>query len=269
MSKKIPWWRKPNHENDQDDNKDNNDKSYKDDGDNREESNRSNPRDKEYGHQRRDWNNRPSELFGTSFDEDLDRFFSRSPFGHRDDLFMDFEREIGEMHERMDKIFKKAVDGNIEKPSKGGPFVYGFSMRTGPDGIPHVQEFGNMSPDMMRRFREANNLKLPGPGEVKSETAKSALPTREPLTDIIEHDDHFTITLELPGVDKKEIQLEIKDDILEVNVDTPLRQYFKKLPLPSEVDPGSIEASFNNGVLDVNVNRLKEKEKKGKRIKIK
>ena len=57
---------------------------------------------------------------------------------------MDFERDIEDMHERMDKIFKQAVDGKLEKPGKGGPFVYGFSMRTGPDGVPHVQEFGNI-----------------------------------------------------------------------------------------------------------------------------
>lgn len=264
MSKRTPWWRKPNHE---EDNEDNDNTSCKDDFDIRDESNRT--RDRDYRQRRKDWNNRPSGLFRSSFDEDFDRLFQRSPFFDRADPFMDFEREIGGMHERMDKIFKQALDGKIEKQGKGGPFVYGFSMRTGPDGIPHVQEFGNMSPEMMHRFREGNNLSLPGPGEIQTETGTIALPRREPLTDIIEHNDHFTITLELPGIDKKDIDLEIKDDILEVNVDTPLRKYFKKLPLPSEVEPKSIDASFNNGVLDVNVKRLIAEPKKGKRIKIK
>ena len=125
-----------------------------------------------------------------------------------------------------------------------------------------------MSPEMMRRFRESNKMSLPGPGEMNSEINEDVVIGREPLTDLIEHDDHFTVTMELPGVEKKDINLETTDDELEVSVDTPLRKYYKKLHLPCEIDSGTISASFNNGVLDVNIKQLKPKSKKGKKIKI-
>ena len=188
---------------------------------------------------------------------------------------MDVEREFEEMHERMDKVFKHAMDGKLEKPNSGGPFVYGFSMRTGPDGIPHIQQFGNMSPEMLRRFGTTGALPLRGSGEIGSTSGLNERPNkavgleinrREPLTDIIEHDKHFTITMELPGIEKKDIDLNIINNELEVLVDNPERKYYKKLPLPSEVDPEIISANFKNGVLDVSVKRLKPLQ--GKKIKI-
>ena len=261
MVRWTPWWRKPHDDKERDE--------ELDEKDDREKQSKSiKVRDRPYGERGDDWMPK-DRLFRSPFDEEFDRFFSGSPFGNRNDIFSGFEREIEDMHQRMDRIFKNAMDGKLEKPGKGGPFVYGFSMRTGPDGVPHVQEFGNMSPEMMRRFRESNRLSLPEPGEVKTESSDYALPSREPLTDIIEHNDHITITLELPGVEKKDVNLEVEDGALVVDVDTPIRKYFKKLPLPTEVDANSIAASFNNGVLEVNLNRPKPKKKKGKRIKIK
>lgn len=261
MSRRTPWWRKPYDEKENDDEVDEENKGK------RKKSKKTN--EQPYGEIKDDWLPHRRGFPRSPFDDEFDRFFSRSPFLGRDDPFKSFERDMEEMHERMDKIFQQAMDGKIEKPGEGGPFVYGFSMRTGPDGVPHVQEFGNMSPEIMRRFRDANNISLPGPGEVKTETSKYALPSREPLTDIMEHDDHFIITLELPGIERKDIDLEIEDGALVIDVDAGDRKYYKKLPLPSKVDPKSISASFKNGVLDVKINRLKPKQKKGKKIKIK
>ena len=264
MSKKIPWWRKPyDNEDDYEDNEGSHDELEKrQNKDKAGEVRNLRGRPAPLGRRRENDSAFQSEFFRSSFDDEFDRFFSRSPF-------MDFEQDMENMHERMDRIMKQAMEGNLEKRGKGGPFVYGFSMRTGPDGVPHVQEFGNMSPEMMRRFRTSDNTSLPGPGEVRTETSDHALPSRQPLTDIMEHDDHITITLELPGVEKKDINLEIEDDALVVNVDTDARKYFKKLPLPAEVEPKSIDASFNNGVLDVNVKRLEPKPKKGEKIEVK
>lgn len=265
MSNRLPWWRKP-HDKDED-NEDDEKVNEKEKMEKRERYRRA--KDKLYGDAREDWLTRQDRRFSSPFDDEFDTIFRGSPFTDSDDIFKGVERDIEEMHERMDRIFGHAMEGRLEKPSIGGPFVYGFSMRTGSDGIPHVQEFGNVSPDMMRKFRASQNLTLPGPGDIKSEMSDSLPSSREPLTDIIEHDDHYTITLELPGIEKKDINLEIEDNMLMVDVNTDIRKYFKRLPLPSEVEPKSIAASFNNGVLDVNINRSKSNPKKGKKIKIK
>jgi HSP20 family protein len=174
-------------------------------------------------------------------------------------------------------MFQQAMEGKLEKPGAGGPFVYGISMRTGPDGVPHIQEFGNMPPEIRERMNPPRRLPLTAAGELGSDitgvgsddSETQGFQSRKPLTDIMECDDHLNITMELPGIEKKDIELEIVDNELEVNVDTPVRRYHNKLPLPTEVDPNSISANFKNGVLDVNVKRVIPKATKGKRIKIK
>ena len=74
--------------------------------------------------------------------------------------------------------------------------------------------------------------------------------------------------MELPGVEKKEIDLKSQDHELEVTVDNPLRKYYKKLSLPAEVEPKSITANFKNGVLEVQLKRVEPKKMTGKKIKI-
>jgi len=53
-------------------------------------------------------------------------------------------------------------------------------------------------------------------------------------------------------------------DGLTISVDTPQRKYQKELPLPEEVDPKPVNASYKNGVLAI---RFKKKSK-GEKISI-
>lgn len=269
MTKRTPWWRQPHDDEYDDEENDDEDKDKK------KESRKDKGRP--YDRRSEDWHPARPKIFDSPFDEGFDRFFGRSPFGFRDDFFMDFERDFADMHKRMDDVFKQAMDGKPEKPGKGGPFVYGFSMRQGPDGVPHIQEFGNVSSEMMRRFRPAGALPSEGacaPGEpcTTGEIPKDLRPIgeliREPLTDIIEHDKYLSITMELPGVEKKEIDLNSHGHELEVSIDNPVRKYYKKLSLPTEVEPKSITANFKNGVLEVQLKRVEPKKKTGKKIKI-
>ena len=263
MSKKRSWWhRSPDDEDDSNEDVDENNDEKRFDRSKRFK------RRPPYGDRREDWSPFGPRFFRSPFDSEFDRIFSRSPFGPRDDIFSDMEREFEEMHVRMDKIFKDAMDGKLEKPGKEGPYVYGFSMRTGPDGIPHIQEFGNVRPEMLRGLKGPDMLPLRGSSEIPTKLEETEVLQREPLTDIMEHDKDICITMELPGIEKKDIDLNVEEDQLIVQVDTPIRKYFKKLPLPTELDPKSISAHYNNGVLDVILNRLSPKPKKGRKIKI-
>jgi HSP20 family protein len=265
MTKRTPWWRKPFDKDDEYDEKE----------DEKEKSKRD--RRRPYGRRHEDWLPRRDRFFESPFEDEFDQFLSRSPFKYRDEFFGDIEREFEGMHMRMDKIFKQSMDGKLEKPGPGGPYVYGFSMRTGPDGVPHFQEFGNVGPEMMRRLRAPEALPLTGSGEACAPCNTGEIPSkmdasetlrREPLTDIMEQDRKICITMELPGIEKKDIDLNMEDGELIVKVDAPERQYYKKLPLPAEVNPKTISANYKNGVLDVTINRLKPELKKSKRIKI-
>lgn len=159
-----------------------------------------------------------------------------------DDLFGSFDEDFEEMRERMDALMEGFMSGRIDA-SASQPFVYGFSMRVGPDGKPHIEEFGNAP--------EAPGLE----------------PTREPLTDIIEEKDRIRVIVELPGVEKDDIQLHVEDHLLDISVDKEDRKFSKKLELPAPVDSDSAEASYKNGVLEVTLTKVAPK-KRGRAVKI-
>ena len=160
------------------------------------------------------------------------------------DLFGDdFERMFEEMERMMEEAFQ-STSIDMEQP-----FVRGFSVRVGPDGKPHIQEFGNKP------------LRAPsGESQISEE--------REPLTDVIEGDKIVAVTVEIPGVDKEDIDLEVMEDSLEINVDRPGRKYHKLLDLPCGVNPSTTKATYKNGVLDVEIQRKEKKTRKGFKVDI-
>ena len=184
--------------------------------------------------------------------DDDDYWHHRDPFFDDFFEFGDIDREFERMRDFMDRITKRAMRGELDQ-SEYGPYVYGFSMRLGPDGKPRIEEFGNTKPP--RRLESG-------------EKEEFEIAEREPLTDVIESDESISITLEIPGVDKDEIELRVEEDTVSINVDTPQRKYFKEIPLSVKVDPKTSKATYKNGVLDINLKKLQTKEKKGKKVKI-
>jgi HSP20 family protein len=162
-------------------------------------------------------------------------------FGIDDDFFKDIlndERimeDIRRMTEEMMRMFSNAQPGK--------PFVHGYKIKFGEDGKPKIEDFGNRS------------IKSPKGKAIISEE-------RAPLTDIIEGDNDVAVTVELPGVEKEEIDLKVQNEEIEIKVDTPQRKYHKRIDLPCDVIPKTTKAKYNNGVLDIVIKR-KEKKKPG------
>ncbi|MEM4389038.1 MAG: archaeal heat shock protein Hsp20 [Candidatus Micrarchaeia archaeon] len=176
------------------------------------------------------------------------------------DIEDEFERIRQEMERMMEGMFRfgefpeeKEEEGpKGEKIIRRGPFIYGFSMRVGPDGKPQFQEFGNVRP-MIRAVTGGEAV----PGEM------------EPLVDVIQEKDVVTVIAELPGVSKEDIHLKATEDKLSIKVDTPERKYNKTIHLPVKVKPETAKATYKNGVLDVKIQRKEPgKEEKGSEIKI-
>ena len=166
-------------------------------------------------------------------------------FDDFDSLFdMDMDREFERMRRMMDVMMERAMSGDM-----GEPMVYGFSMKVGPDGKPVIQEFGNTRP--MKR--------------IESESSGFS---REPLTDVMESEDKINITVELPGVSKEDIDLRVTKDRAVINVDNASRKYYKEIPLKEEVDPDDVKATYNNGILDITLKKLRKSPPEGKRIDI-
>ena len=166
-----------------------------------------------------------------------------------------------EMEHMMDEEFKKFTE-NIPKDyvkertlpdgstvKELGPFVYGYSMKIGPDGKPEIREFGNIKKS------------LKGP-EVKEE--------REPLVDIVETDSEVRVVVEMPGVEKGDIKLHGTEDALTIAVDSPNYKYYKDVDLPTKVRVRDAQSTYKNGVLEVVIPKAEQpKLPKGEPIDVK
>jgi len=166
----------------------------------------------------------PFDIFG--FDDD----FIRDIF--EDERVMD---DIRRMTEEMMRMFSNAQPGK--------PIVHGFKINIGPDGKPKIEDFGNK--------------------QVKSPKGKPTISDeREPLTDIIEGDTDVAVTVEIPGVEKQDIDLNVTNEEIEIKVNNIKRKYHKIIKLPCDVVPKTTKATYKNGILDI-VIRRKEKKKPG------
>jgi hypothetical protein len=76
------------------------------------------------------------------------------------------------------------------------------------------------------------------------------------------------VIVELPGVEKKDIKLHTTKDRLTISVDASQRKYCKEAELPVKVDPKHGESSYENGVLEVTLQKTKREERKGEPTKI-
>jgi len=84
----------------------------------------------------------------------------------------------------------------------------------------------------------------------------------EPLTDVFEEEKDIKIYMEMPGVDRSDIRLDVADGYVEAKA----KNFLKKVKLPAAiVDIEKVVASYNNGVLRVTIPKIQktvESEKK-------
>jgi HSP20 family protein len=161
-------------------------------------------------------------------------------------IFEEFEKQIEEMNELMEKMMHETGKE---------PLVYGYSMHIGPDGIPHVEQFGNMRQDGLEQMDG-----FPGPKDQD---------VREPFASSIidENNKELCITVEMPGVRKEDIELNATENQLVIKTDSNGRKYFKTITIPPVV-PDSAGAKYNNGVLEITLKLKGSRKPEGKTVKI-
>jgi HSP20 family protein len=103
-----------------------------------------------------------------------------------------------------------------------------------------------------------------------------------PAMDLVEEDGHYVLHADLPGVGEDDVTVELEDNVLTVSgkrdarredrrdgyrrVERATGSFSRSLTLPDGVDADSIEAHFENGVLDVRI--PKPQERKPQRVAI-
>ncbi len=99
-----------------------------------------------------------------------------------------------------------------------------------------------------------------------------------PVVDLYEKDDRYVIKAEIPGVDKKDIKVDLNDRVLtlsgERSYDNEVKEenYYRRersygkfqraFTLPADVDSDKIKAEFNEGVLQIEVPKPEEQKPK-------
>ncbi|MDD5086941.1 MAG: Hsp20/alpha crystallin family protein [Candidatus Nanoarchaeia archaeon] len=117
----------------------------------------------------------------------------------------------------------------------------------------------------------------------QSRDIKTADHFRSPIADIKETDNSVIARFELPGADKKDIELNVTDDYIEVksekrsekkqekmgyhSYESMSKQFYRRVPLPSNVvKADAAKANYKDGVLKIEIPKQKAIEKK--KIKI-
>ncbi|CAM4212921.1 Hsp20/alpha crystallin family protein [Vreelandella rituensis] len=106
-----------------------------------------------------------------------------------------------------------------------------------------------------------------------------------PSVDIAERDKEYVISVEVPGVEEKDIKLNLEDDQLIIEgekrqeekseegryqrIERSYGSFRRMLNLPADARKEEIQASFNNGVLTVTIPRDAEAAPKRQEIPIK
>jgi len=108
-------------------------------------------------------------------------------------------------------------------------------------------------------------------------------PDAWPSVEVVETDKDMRVTAELPGLDEKDVEILVNDDVLTIrgekkaDIDDKERhlseryygRFERRIPLPFEVEDDRAEASFENGLLNVILPKSPKAEAKTKRIAVK
>src|SRR3954471_1859404 len=103
-----------------------------------------------------------------------------------------------------------------------------------------------------------------------------------PAMDLVEADDHFLLKADLPGLAEEDVSIEVRDNALTISgerkaehekrergwyrVERSFGRFSRSLTLPDGVDPASISAEFDRGVLQVTI--PKPEQRKPRKIEI-
>ncbi len=92
--------------------------------------------------------------------------------------------------------------------------------------------------------------------DLKFDSMSKSLDKNEPLIEITENIDDITIIAELPNLDEKKITIDVDQDKLKINTGLEGKDFIE-VNLPKKVDKIDVKKKYENGILEVNLKKLK------------
>ncbi len=137
-----------------------------------------------------------------------------------------------------------------------------------------ARELNSLQGEMNRLFNTFFDTPLPNGGA----TARRWLPAM----DLVETEDDFVLKADLPGLNEKDVNIELEDNVLTISgerssehehrkegvhrVERAAGAFTRSLTLPEGVEPEAIKASFDRGVLEVRI--PKPEQRKPRKVEI-
>jgi len=158
------------------------------------------------------------------------------------DDFEDIFHDVDDFYKKLTKkMFKEMED--IEEALRSGKLEGEWDIK--PIEEPGVKGYVARGRFQLGKSQPLKTLKLPK--QIKEEL-------REPLTDVFEDKDNVKLYMELPGVEKDDIQLNVTDGHAEVKA----KNFYKTIDLPTkDVESDKTVANYKNGVLEVTIPKTK------------
>ena len=146
--------------------------------------------------------------------------------------FSDLVDKLSELAEKGEQL-SRTGEIDFKQKGKGVKGLYGFSVKVGLGGDEvKIEPFGNI-----RRDRES--------GEAVVQEI------REPVADVFEEKDYTLIVVEMPGISKDDVQIEVKDDLLTLYAEDGEKKYRKEILMPKSYPKEKMHISCNNGILEI------------------
>jgi HSP20 family protein len=139
------------------------------------------------------------------------------------------------------------------------------------------RELGTLQDRMNRLFEESW-----GPGARRTSEESLAMGNFVPPVDVYEDEHAITLKMEVPGIDQKDIDVRVENNVLTVHGERKLEKdekeenfhrverrygsFTRSFTLPNTVDTDNVNADYDNGVLKIRL--AKRAEAKPKQIKV-
>lgn len=101
---------------------------------------------------------------------------------------------------------------------------------------------------------------------------------RMPRVDVLDRESEFVVRAELPGVDKKDLDISLGENSLTIKASSSHESkeesgdYYRReisrgsfartVPLPGTVDSEKVKADFNNGILEITLPKLEQSKRR-------
>lgn len=168
-------------------------------------------------------------------------------FGDEQMWFDEFDKSFRRLSDRFftwDDVFENQKGGQVQTY---GPYYYGYEMTVGPDGKPHVKEWGNVKPT----------------------ASLASSDVRQPYVDTLfdKESNSLKLVAEMPGIEKSDIKVTVEGKTVDIKAEHEDRKYHTRVPINHKVDENSAKAKYANGILELSL-KLTEEKPKGRQIAV-